>query len=369
MRDPRIDKLAEMLVTYSMGVQKGDHVAMNLLNPVPAFAEAAIEQVYKAGALPFVQITNSEVSRAVNRGMDEAMAKLQSEFLCQRMDQMDCALYCYVDHNAYESSDVPSQTQAMMSRLISKPLDDVMRKHKNRWALLQWPTEEAAQKAEMSTEAFEDFFFDVCCVDYKAMGEALKPLVQRMEQTDKVHLKGPGTDLAFSIKGIPAVPCDGHFNIPDGEIYTAPVKDSLNGVITFNTPSVEDGFKFENIVLTFENGKCVDAKANNTKRINEILDTDAGARFVGEFALGVNPKIKKPMCDTLFDEKIAGSVHFALGACYDEAPNGNASAIHWDLVLIQTPEYGGGELWFDDVLIRKDGDFVLPELFALNPEK
>ena len=169
--------------------------------------------------------------------------------------------------------------------------------------------------------------------------------------------------------GIPAVPCDGHFNIPDGEIYTAPVKDSLNGVITFNTPSVEDGFKFENIVLTFENGKCVDAKANNTKRINEILDTDAGARFVGEFALGVNPKIKKPMCDTLFDEKIAGSVHFALGACYDEAPNGNASAIHWDLVLIQTPEYGGGELWFDDVLIRKDGDFVLPELFALNPEK
>ncbi len=173
MRDPRIDKLAEMLVTYSMGVQKGDHVAMNLLNPVPAFAEAAIEQVYKAGALPFVQITNSEVSRAVNRGMDEAMAKLQSEFLCQRMDQMDCALYCYVDHNAYESSDVPSQTQAMMSRLISKPLDDVMRKHKNRWALLQWPTEEAAQKAEMSTEAFEDFFFDVCCVDYKAMGEAM----------------------------------------------------------------------------------------------------------------------------------------------------------------------------------------------------
>ena len=285
MRDPRIDALAEMLVTYSMGVQKGDHVAMNLLNPVPAFAEAAIEQVYKAGGVPFVQITDAMVSRAVNRGMDETMAKLQSEFLCQRMDQMQCALYCYVEHNAYETGDVPSETQAMMSRLISKPLDDVMRKHKNRWALLQWPTEEAAQKAEMSTEAFEDFFFDVCCVDYKAMGEAMKPLVSLMEKTDRVHVKGPGTDLQFSIKSIPAVPCDGHFNIPDGEIYTAPVKDSINGVISFNTPSVEDGFRFENIVLEFKNGRCVKATANNTKRINEILDTDAGARFVGEFAL------------------------------------------------------------------------------------
>ena len=147
------------------------------------------------------------------------------------------------------------------------------------------------------------------------------------------------------------------------------MKDSINGVISFNTPSVEDGFRFENIVLEFKNGRCVKATANNTKRINEILDTDAGSRFVGEFALGVNPKIKKPMFDTLFDEKIAGSIHFALGACYDEAPNGNASAIHWDLVLIQTPEYGGGEIYFDDVLVRKDGEFVLPELSALNPEK
>ena len=367
MIDPRMHALADVLVKHAMKVKPGENVALIFRDANIPFLKTVVQHVQQAGGRPFVEISDSEVARAVQLGMTEEQARLQAEFACAKWEKMDCSVHFVGEHNDCEHADVPAATQAMYRRLYSKPVDEVMRRKKTRWVVVQWPTPEAAQKAQMSTEAFEDFFFDVCCVDYDAMGEAMKPLVALMERTDKVHIKGPGTDLTFSIKGIPVVPCDGEFNIPDGEVFTAPVRDSINGTVAFNTPSVENGFRFENITLTFANGQCVRATANNTECINAILDTDAGARFVGEFALGVNPKVKNPMCDTLFDEKIAGSFHMALGASYDEAPNGNDSAIHWDLVLIQTPEYGGGEIYFDDVLIRKDGLFVLPELQALNP--
>jgi aminopeptidase len=183
-----------------------------------------------------------------------------------------------------------------------------------------------------------------------------------------VRLVARETDLEFSIDGIPAMPCDGKRNIPDGEVYTAPVRDSLNGTIRYNTPTVYQGVSHQNIFFRFENGKIVEAESNNTEHLNRVLDSDEGARYIGEFAIGFNPYIHEPMKDILFDEKIAGSLHLTPGNAYDVAFNGNRSQIHWDLVLIQRPEYGGGEIWFDDVLIRKDGLFVLPELEGLNPE-
>jgi aminopeptidase len=195
----------------------------------------------------------------------------------------------------------------------------------------------------------------------------MDPLVQLLERTDKVQIKGPGTDLTFSIKNIPVIKCDGEKNIPDGEVYTAPVKDSVNGVIRYNTPSPHDGFVFKDMELTFEKGKIIKAVSNDSDRCNAIFDTDDGARYVGEFAFGVNPQIHDAMGDILFDEKIAGSIHFTPGASYDDAFNGNKSAVHWDLVLIQTPAYGGGEIYLDDVLVRKDGLFVIDELKGLNP--
>ena len=225
-----------------------------------------------------------------------------------------------------------------------------------------------AQLANTSLEAFEDFYFDVCTLDYSKMDRAMDALATLMERTDKVHIKGPGTDLTFSIKDIPAIKCAGECNIPDGEVYTAPVKDSMNGIISYNTPSEEQGFTYENIVFEIENGKIVKATSNDNDRINHLLDTDEGARYFGEFAIGVNPYILEPMKDTLFDEKICGSFHLTPGASYEDAPNGNKSAVHWDLVMIQRAEYGGGEIYFDDVLIRKDGIFTLPELACLNPE-
>ena len=205
-------------------------------------------------------------------------------------------------------------------------------------------------------------------MDYGKMSDAMTALQKLMEKTDKVRLVAPGTDLRFSIKGLPAIKCAGTCNIPDGEVYTAPVKDSVNGVISYNAPSMQQGLKYENVRLEFKNGKIVSATSNYPEQINKIFDTDDGSRYVGEFAIGVNPYVNVPMGDILFDEKIAGSIHFTPGCCYDECDNGNRSSIHWDLVLIMTEKYGGGEIYFDDVLVRKNGLFVLPELECLNPE-
>jgi aminopeptidase len=284
------------------------------------------------------------------------------------MSEMDCYIGIRGSDNVAELSDVPAENMSMYERLYQVPVHHDIRVRKTKWVVLRYPDNAMAQLSNTSLENFEDFYFDVCTLDYAKMGEAMKPLIDLMNKTDKVRIVGPGTDLNFSIKDIPAIPCAGNMNIPDGEVYTAPVRDSVNGTISYNTPSIWGGFTYDNIKLTFENGKIVDATANDTEKINEVFNTDEGARYVGEFAIGVNPYVLNPMKDILFDEKICGSLHFTPGNCYDEAPNGNSSAIHWDLVLIQREEWGGGEIYFDDVLIRKNGIFVIPELECLNPE-
>jgi len=261
--------------------------------------------------------------------------------------------------NPFDLADIPGEKIDRYNAIFYKPVHLEQRVKHTRWVVLRYPNNAMAQLAETSQEKFEDFYYDVCCADYAKMSEAQDGLVELLEKTDKVHIKGPGTDLTFSLKGIPVVKCDGKRNIPDGEVYTAPVKDSINGVITYNTPSLKDGTVYNKISFTFENGKIVKATADsNVDKLNKLLDTDEGSRYVGEFALGVNPFILHAMKDTLFDEKIAGSFHLTPGQCYKEAPNGNESAIHWDLVLIQRADYGGGEIWFDDKLIRKDGIFT-----------
>ena len=263
--------------------------------------------------------------------------------------------------------DVPADRLQLYSKILRPVLNH--RVNKTKWCVLRWPTPSMAQAANMSTEAFEDFYFDVCTMDYRKMAMAMEPLTKRMSSADAVRLVAPNTDLTFSIKGIGAKPCEGTRNIPDGEVFSCPVKDSVNGVIAFNTPTLYAGTKFENIRLEFKSGRIVKATGSNERRLNEILDTDSGARYIGEFSLGFNPHIQNPMCDILFDEKIAGSLHFTPGQAYEDCDNGNRSAVHWDMVLIQRPEWGGGEVWFDGELIRKDGRFLPKDLLGLNPEK
>ena len=282
------------------------------------------------------------------------------------MKQMDAYIAIRAGNNSAELSDV-SEDNIKLAGVLSRVVTDY-RVNKTKWVILRYPNNSMAQLANMSLEAFEDFYFNVCTLDYSKMSRAMDSLKALMDKTDKVRLVAQNTDLTFSIKGIPAIKCDGERNIPDGEVYTAPVRDSINGKISYNTPSEYQGFKYENISFEIENGKIVKATANNEERINNLLDTDEGARYFGEFAIGVNPFVLEPMLDILFDEKIAGSFHLTPGMAYEDANNGNKSAIHWDLVMIQRPEYGGGEIWFDDKLIRKDGMFVIDELKCLNPE-
>lgn len=367
--DNRIKKLAYNLVNYSCAVKKDENVMIEAFGIDYQLVNCIVDECYKVGACPFVTIRDNRIERHIQQQMTDQTAKKLAEVDCFKMDRMHAYIGIRGGENAFETSDVPIQNKNSYNKYYSYPVHHLRRVKNTKWVVLRYPTQGMSQMSNMSSEAFEDFYFDVCNLDYKIMEQAMTPLVQLMNKTDKVRIVSPNTDLMFSIKNIPAIKCSGLRNIPDGEVYTAPIKDSVNGTITFNTPTSSNGIKFENISLQFKNGKIVNATASgNNAALNQILDTDAGARYVGEFALGVNPYITKPMGDILFDEKICGSLHFTPGACYDEADNGNHSAIHWDLVLIQTPQYGGGEIYFDNVLIRKDGLFVLDSLKCLNPD-
>ncbi|MBE5938389.1 MAG: aminopeptidase [Lachnospiraceae bacterium] len=368
--DERIITLAKNLVNYSMEVKKGDKVWVDYIGAdTEPLARQIIKEIYNVGGIPFPNHINQRVLREILLNCSEEQLNIMAKKDCALMEQMDCYVAVRGGSNATELADVPSEMMQKYELLYGKPLHTDIRVRKTRWVVLRYPNSSMAQLSNTSEEAFEDYYYSVCNLDYSKMEKAMEPLRLLMNKTDKVRLtSGSGTDITFSIKDIPAIPCAGRMNIPDGEIYTAPVKDSVNGVICYNTPSLYKGIVFENVRLEFNNGKIVNATANYTEKLNEILDTDEGARYIGEFAIGVNPYITKPMKDILFDEKIMGSIHFTPGNAYDEAPNGNSSSVHWDLVLIMTPEYGGGEIYFDDVLIRKDGRFVIPELECLNPE-
>jgi aminopeptidase len=365
MTDPRYTKLANLLINYSTRIKKGDRALLDMIDVPDEFSIELVRAVRAAGGTPFVEVRHTRVSREILLGMTDAQVAQIRDFEMFRMKKMQAYIAIRGSANASENSDVPASRMQLYSKII-RPVQDY-RVNKTRWCVLRWPTPSMAQAAGMSTEAFENLYFDVCTMDYAKMARAMVPLEKRMERADKVHLKSPGTDLRFSIKGIGAKMCKGDRNIPDGEVFSCPVKDSVNGVIQFNTPTLYSGTKFENVRLEFKDGKIIAGSANNTKRLNEILDTDAGARYVGEFSLGFNPYILSPMCDILFDEKIAGSLHFTPGQAYEECDNGNRSAVHWDMVLIQRPEWGGGEVWFDGELIRKDGIFMPKELKGLNP--
>ena len=366
MTDPRYKKLASLLVNYSTAIKKGDAALLDMIDVPDEFALELMRAVRAAGGLPFIEVRHTRITREVVRDTNEKHAALVRDLELHRMKKMKAYIAIRGSANASENSDVPSDRMQLFSRLQRPVLN--YRVNKTNWCVLRWPSPSMAQAAGMSTEAFEDLYFLVCTMNYPKMAKAMVPLEKLMAKTDRVQLKGPGTDLAFSIKGIGAKKCEGTRNIPDGEVFSCPTKLSANGVIQFNTPTLYSGTKFENVRLELKDGKIVNATGNNTKRLNEILNTDPGARYIGEFSLGFNPYIQNPMCDILFDEKIAGSLHFTPGQAYEDCGNGNKSAIHWDMVLIQRPEWGGGEVWFDGQLIRKDGRFLPKELKGLNPE-
>ncbi|HTL54174.1 MAG TPA: aminopeptidase [Candidatus Limnocylindrales bacterium] len=365
MTDPRCTKLAKLLIEYSTALKKGDRVLIDLIDVPDEFGIELVRAARAVDAVPVIAVRHTRLTRELLRETNEAHALLDRDLELFRMKKVQAYIAIRGSANANENADVPSDRLATYSRITRPVLN--YRVNKTRWCVLRWPSPSMAQAASMSTEAFENLYFNVCTMDYRKMARAMMPLQQRMRRTNRVQIKGPATDLSFSIKGIGAKMCKGDRNIPDGEVFSCPVKNSINGQIQFNTPTIYAGTKFENVYLEFKDGKVVKASSNNTRRLNEILDTDPGARYTGEFSLGFNPYILNPMCDILFDEKIAGSLHLTPGQAYEECDNGNRSAVHWDMVLIQRPEWGGGEIWFDGELIRKNGLFVAKELKGLNP--
>ena len=364
MHDARFDKLAKLLVEYSTRLKRNENVLIEAFDVPDEMTIALIRAARKVGAIPFVQIQRAQVNREIALKAFDRQLNLAARHELARMKKMDAYIALRGSNNITELSDVPVNKMQLIAKKM-RPVTD-QRVKKTKWVVLRWPTPSMAQLASMSTEAFENFYFDVCTLDYRKLQPGMKALKTLMEKTGRVEIKAPGTDLRFSIKGIPAVICGGDRNIPDGEVFTAPVKDSVQGHITFNAPTIYQSVGFDGIRLEFRDGKIVDAKSNQTEKLNKILDSDPGARYIGEFSLAFNPHILEPMRDILFDEKIAGSFHFTPGQAYDEADNGNRSQVHWDMVSIQRPDYGGGEIYFDGKLIRRDGEFLPKQLRSLN---
>lgn len=370
MLDPRVTELAELMCSHSTKLGPSDKLLIHAFD-IPEEAVAEFVKVAQSkGSQTTVRLESSVVRRQLLLGATDDAIKTIADNELHEMQNMTAYIALRGGSNYAEMGDVPSATMASWQKLYGQTVVQ-HRVRKTRWVVTRWPAPSMAQQAGLSTAAFEDFFFRVTTVDYAKMAEACKPLEDLMNRTDQVHITGPGTDLKFSIKGIGAVACTGEANIPDGECFTAPVRESMQGHVTYNTVSLYQGTEFNDIHYKIKDGRIYEATAGEqTQKLNDILDTDEGARYFGEWALGFNPHILHPMKDTLFDEKIGGSFHLTPGNAYEPpGGNGNTSAIHWDKVVIQRPEYGGGEIWFDGVLVRKDGLFVLPELAGLNPDR
>lgn len=368
MIDPRMTKLAKVLVEYSTALKPGEKILIEAIDIPHEMTCEMVRVVRAAGADPLVSLKSNQVNRALMMNSSESQMNLIADTEALRMEKVDAYVALRGNPNIAELSDVSPEGHKLYQDTVWARVHQQIRVPKKKWVVLRWPNASMAQQANRSTEDFENFYFDVCTMDYARMAKAMKPLVERMEKTDKVKIVGPGTELSFSIKAIPSIPCDGKVNIPDGEVFTAPVRDSVNGTLQYNARTIYHGVVHDDVRFEFKNGKIIHSTSTNTEQLNKVLDSDEGARYIGEFAIGFNPFITEPMLDILFDEKIAGSFHFTPGQAYEDADNGNRSGIHWDIVCLQDKDHGGGEIWFDGELIRKDGQFLVDDLKGLNPE-
>ncbi|MFL2938900.1 MAG: aminopeptidase [Opitutales bacterium] len=365
--DSRYLTLAENLVSHSTNLDAGEKLLIHAFDVPDDMVLALVRAARNRSAIPFVQVQHARLDRECILDGKEIQFSSALGWELQRMKEMDAYIALRGSSNVFENSDLPAEDMKRAMKILKPVLD--WRVQETKWCVLRWPTPSMAQQAKMSSEAFENFYFNACCMDYKRMTQGMAALEARMRNADRVRIIGPNTDLRFSLKGIDAVACGGTHNIPDGEVFSCPVRDSVEGYVSFNADTIYQGTSFSGVRLGFEKGRITEATASsNEDKLIQILDSDEGARYVGEFAIAFNPMITDPMLDILFDEKISGSFHFTPGQAYEEANNGNKSQVHWDMVSIQRPEWGGGEIWFDDELIRKDGLFVVEDLSKLNPD-
>ena len=365
MNDPRVEKLADILVNYSAKVKKNDVVIIDFSGTRPLPLVKAIYKKCLQNGAKYVEYNflSEELSRLF---YDLAKDYQLDYFPRHRLVAMKEAT-AYIGISGVENAQCFAHTSlsSMVRRQkVLKPIND-RRVDATRWVVTRYPTQGLAQDAKMSLEEFEDFYFNACNINWPAFAHKIQRLWKFMRRVNKVVINASDTDLSFSIKNIPVLKSEGLRNMPDGEVFTAPVKDSIEGFITYNTPSLYQGKEFDGVCFEFHKGKIVKAtvKVGSQKELNKILDADFGARYIGEFSFGLNKNITQPMKNILFDEKIFGSIHLTPGQAYKDADNGNRSSIHWDLVKILR---GDGAVYFDGQLIQKNGKFVARELKSLN---
>lgn len=364
----KVNKMAKNLINHSVSLGQGENLLIESFDVEGELIDELIKEAQIVGGNVFLWQKKNKYVRKLLINASEEQIRIQAKYEASFIDKMNAYIGVRGSENSAEFSDVPADKMEMYNKIYNNEVHMKVRIPKTKWCVMAYPTGAFAQKSHMSSEALDNFYLNVCSLDYGRLGDEMEALKIYMDKVERVRITGKGTDISFATKGLGAVKCFGKRNMPDGEVYIAPVLNSVEGVISYNVPCDYMGFVYEDVCFEIKEGKIVKATGNDNKKINELLDSDEGARYIGEFAIGVNPYITKPIAYTLFDEKMWGSIHLTPGNPYAASNNGNKSVIHWDLVLVQTPEYGGGEIYFDGVLIRKDGVFVVEELKGLNPE-
>lgn len=363
-------RLAQLLTHHASELVAGDTVIVEAIDFDDDFLAYLVDYLLLHKIRPIVNIKKQSVMTALAARSSVEDFQRMAEAELSQMKQAKAFIGLRHVHDEAAMTKVSASQRALLLKHFLQPVHYEYRNRNLRWLYLRWPSVLMARHAEMGLADFTDYYFESMLIDYDKMGRAMDHLADFLSNTEQIRITHPnGTDLSFQIKDMPSYSSIGKHNLPDGELFLAPLRESMEGDIHFNIDSVYYGHLFQEVKLSFKAGQVISATSkDNTPALNDILDTDEGARYCGEFAFGLHPGISNPIRDILFDEKMHGSIHLALGNAYPVSDNGNRSAIHWDLILNQCKNYGGGEVWADGVLMRKNGIFVAESLLALNQE-
>lgn len=367
MQDVRIERWAFTLVHYCLAVKAGESVAIRATPLAAPLVEAVYREVLRVGAYPLALVDLESLDEVLLREGNESQLTMPSPVMAAMAEHIDAQLTIGSKTNTRALSSIDPVRIAKRRQAyhnVARILRAREQAKRYRWSSTLYPTVGYAQDAEMSLHAFEEFVFDVCFLNdpdpiarWQEVSAQQQRLVNWLAGHQWVHIKGNGTDLKLSIQGRVFINSDGKRNFPSGEFFTGPVEQSANGVIQFDMPSSYEGHTIEGVRLVFREGKVVEVSASQGQAfLEQMLELDAGARYLGEFAFGNNPRVYRPTRNTLFDEKMGGTVHLALGNSYPETGGVNQSALHWDMVCDLREE---GEVWVDDVLFLQDGKILL----------
>jgi aminopeptidase len=367
MSDPRVETVAEILVDYSVEVRPDQLVRINGAPEGAPLILAVYQKVLERGAYPFLMIRLEGAEELIYRYSSDAQLDYVPQFMKDIVEQVDATIGIWTDVNTKQLTNADPAKQSRRSsawRPLSERFLERAAKKELRWVGTVHPTHAFAQDAEMSLREFEDFVYDSSLVHepdpikaWKKISKEQQRLVRFLNKARKIHVIGPDTDLTLEVAGRKWINCDGHENFPDGEIFTGPIEDSVNGHIRYTYPACSDGREVEDVRLQFKDGKVIKATAaKNEEFLQQMLKTDKGARYVGEFSFGTNYGIQRFTKNTLFDEKIGGTIHLAIGTGYPESGSKNRSAIHWDMVCDLRK---GGEVRVDGTLFLKDGKILI----------